>query len=192
MAYKKSFPYEIGDLGPRDLNESLHNIGIVIRVFSDIEHCLSLILMSELEISEVQNLILLGRMSISAKLGKVESLMTTDGRGKDFKTVFDSDFYGYLNVRNILAHGFYLGTMQDEDKTTHMFRTVDLKELEGDHGPITEVAGLSDGSISVAAKETVEYANKIIEHYGLRPSLEKSLQQALVRRKQARKPRKKS
>ena len=188
--FEKTYAYEFGELGPRKMSsETMQNIGIIIRTFSDIEEFLTLIITQDLKITELKVHILLGRLIISKKINKIQSLLALDGKDEKFSRVFDSEFSNLLKIRNVLAHGFYLGPAEVDGQTAHIFRTSDLKEIGGDEEAISEVYGLSDGLISNAVKEILAYSEKIIEEFELVPLLKNTVQRDLVRHKKARKPR---
>jgi len=118
MPVEVRYASEPTNVKPYDLSDDeLLGIGRLIRACAEIEDIINLHLYKLAEITEGAGVMLLGRMSTSARLKLMEAFSTSRSAKarKMFQEAFDNEHYRHVvRCRNTVAHGLLLGVTEDD------------------------------------------------------------------------------
>lgn len=167
------------DIHPYELqSEELLAIGRLVRATAYIEYLVTLYLCQLADITEGQAIVLLGRMSASARLKLAETFAQTKGKAFSelHKEAFDNEHYhGLITCRNTAVHGFLMG------KTNNGRIAFIVQESAGtDSNKVYQtVRAYLPGDFADAAFVAEGVIPQLIDRFELRPLLEKRRAQAL-------------
>ena len=120
------------DATPADLDDqTLTEIGRLIRACAEIEDLVTFFICNLAEMSETRATVLLGRIGITQRIAIAKYLAQLSGGGAVTlcKHAFDADFQTILDCRNAVAHGVFLGTVE-EGRLAFLTRKTVLPETD--------------------------------------------------------------
>jgi hypothetical protein len=171
-------------------DETLTEIGRLVRAFADIEELVTLYICNLAEISQSRALVLLGKTALVRRLEIAEYLAYMTGKeiAALHKQIFSSGFRESLECRNAVAHGIVLGKTNDgrfaflTSKTELPTGTSAIQlAITYHHESIAEFAKVAEAAIPLLEKHlklgelrAQRYQGSLLPHRKAKPGTEKS------------------
>ena len=156
---------------------TLASIGCLVRAIATLDDVLTLYIAKLADLNEGPTIRLLGRSAISTKVGT--ALYFAKLRGLDettrFKSVFDAQFDEYIDCRNAVSHGIFLGKTEENRYAFVVYSPLD--PVNGNF--TTEAVTYTAKDIRIYSEEAEALSILAAEKLGVRASQEIRLQQSL-------------
>jgi hypothetical protein len=116
-----AFTHKVYADGPHDVtpavldDQTLAEIGRLVRACAEIEDLVTFFICTLAEISETRATVLLGKIGITQRIQIARYLaqLSGDKAVSVCNDAFDADFQAILDCRNAVAHGVFLGTVEE-------------------------------------------------------------------------------